>query len=166
MTADVAVRLPLDLYSPEQLSAIIIELRGHISSLRDASVRAKASHTATSEPVHTSALLLGVLRESGVSPTDQPADEKLLKELEAIRNKAPAVHLMMAALPNRDLKRKLTDWFRAEIHPYTLLTFAVRADIGGGVIVQAGSHVYNWSFREQILNHKSRISEIYHSVRQ
>jgi hypothetical protein len=165
MTSSATVHLPLDLYSPEQLSAIIIELRGHISSLRDASVRAKAAHATAPEPAHTSALLLGVLRESGVTPTDQPESEKLLKDLEAIRNKAPAVHLMMAALPNRDLKRKLTDWFRAEIHPYALLTFAVRADIGGGIIIQAGSHVYNWSFREQILSHKSRISEIYNSVR-
>jgi hypothetical protein len=162
---ETAVRLPLDLYSPEQLSAIIIELRSHISSLRDAAARAKASHTEVAAPAHTSALLLGVLRESGVDPTEQPATEKLLKELEAIRDKAPAVHLMMAALPNRELKRKLTDWFRTEIHPYSLLTFATRADIGGGVIVQAGSHVYNWSFREQILSHKSRISEIYNSVR-
>ncbi len=165
MTADAAVHLPLDLYSPEQLSAIIIELRGHISSLRDANVRAKATHATVGAPAHTSALLLGVLHESAITPTDQPAAEKLLKELEAIRDKAPAVHLMMAALPNRDLKRKLTDWFRTEIHPYALLTFATRADIGGGVIVQAGSHVYNWSFREQILSHKSRISEIYNSVR-
>lgn len=165
MTSSVTVRLPVDLYSPEQLSAIIIELRGYIGTLRDTAVRAKAAHATAGAP-HASALLVGTLHESATSPTDQPATEKLLKELEAIRDKAPAVHLMMAALPNRDLKRKLTEWFRDEIHPCALLTFATRADIGGGLILQAGSHVYNYSFREQILNHKARISEIYNSVRQ
>jgi hypothetical protein len=166
MTASAPVKLPLDLYSPEQLSAIIIELRSHLSALRDAAARAKAAHGEAPTMPHTSALLLGALHESGTSPTDLAAGEKLLKELEAIRDKAPAVHVMMAALPNRDLKRKLTEWFRTEVHPYTLLTFATRADIGGGFILQAGSHIYNYSFREQILKNKSRLSEIYHSVRQ
>jgi hypothetical protein len=164
MTDSLPVRLPIDLYSPEQLSAIIIELRAYSGSLRDTSVRAKASYATAAAP-HASALLLGAFHESGTSSTDQAGLEKLLKQLEAIRDKAPAVHLMMAALPNRELKRKLTQWFRDEIHPYALLTFATRADIGGGLILQAGSHVYNYSFREQILSHKNRISEIYNSVR-
>ena len=165
MTVTVTVRLPLDLYSPEQLSAVIIELRSYISSLRDTAVRAKAEHATAGAP-HASALLLATLHESATSPTESSAAEKLLKQLEAIRDKAPAVHLMTAALPNRDLKRKLTEWFRGEIHPFALLTFATRTDIGGGFILQAGSHVYNYSFREQILSHKARISELYHSVRQ
>ena len=166
MTDAAAVRLPVDLYSVDQLSAIIIELRTHISSLRDAGVRARMEHAEVGAPTHLSALLIGVLRSADVPPTDQPGAEKLLAQLEAIRDKAPAVHLMMAALPNRDLKRKLTEWFREQIHPYTMLSFAVRMDMGGGIILQAGSHVYNYSFREQILSHKSRISELYHGVRQ
>jgi len=165
MTAEATIHLPLDLYSPEQLSAVIIELRGYISALRDTAVRAKAAHATAGTP-HASALLLGTMHESATKATDQADTEKLLKQLEAIRDKAPTAHLLMAALPNRELKRKMTDWFRTEIHPFALLTFAVRADIGGGFILQTGSHVYNYSFREQILSHKSRISEIYNSVRQ
>lgn len=164
MSDALPVHLPLDLYSPEQLSAVIIELRAYTSTLRDANVRAKMNHGIVAAP-HASALLLGVFHESGTSTTDQPGLEKLLKQMEVIRDKAPAVHLMMAALPNRDLKRKLTEWFRSEIHPYLLLTFATRTDIGGGFILQAGSRVHNYSFREQILSHKHRISEMYNSVR-
>jgi F0F1-type ATP synthase delta subunit len=161
-----SVQLPTDLYSPDQLSAIIIELRGHSSSLRDANVRARVVRAEVSAPTHLSALLLGVLRSTNISTTDQAGAEQLLKGLEAIRDKAPAVHLMMAALPNRALKRQLTEWFRTEIHPFALLTFATRADIGGGVIIQAGSRIYDYSFRQQILGHKHRISEIFQSVRQ
>ncbi len=164
MSGTVTVRLPIDLYSPEQLSAVIIELRGYLGQLRDTAVRAKALHGTAGTP-HASALLMGTMHESSVSPTDQDEGEKLLKELEAVRDKAPAAHLMMAALPNRELKRKLTEWFRDEIHPFALVTFATRADIGGGFILQTGSHVYNYSFREQLLSHKHRIAEIYNSVR-
>lgn len=164
MKSEAALHLPLDLYSPEQLSAVIIELRGYNGALRDTAVRARAVHATPGAP-HASALLLAVMHEADMSATDPAQTEKLLKELEAIRDKAPTAHMMMAALPNRDLKRKLTDWFRTEIHPFALLTFATRADIGGGFILQAGSHVYNYSFREQLLSHKHRISEIYNSVR-
>lgn len=160
-----SVRLPADLYSPEQLGAIIIELRSNISALRDASVRAKATNSEVTAPGHTSALLMGAMHGANTKATDMAGLEKLLKELEGIRDKAPAVHLMMAALPNRDLKRKLTEWFRAHIHPYAMLTFATRADIGGGLVIQAGSHVYDYSFRQQILGNKQRISEIFNSVR-
>ena len=165
MSGGSSVRLPVDLYSPEQLGAIIIELRSYIAGLRDANVRAKTAHTEAAAPGHTSALLMGAMHGANVKAADMSALEKLLKELEGIRDKAPAVHLMMAALPNRELKRKLTEWFRGQIHPYTLLTFATRADIGGGMIIQAGSHVYDYSFRQQILGNKQRIAEIFNSVR-
>jgi hypothetical protein len=160
-------RLPIDLYSLDQLTAIIIELRAHINALRDASARARATQSeATIAAPQLSALLLGALKGAGLAPTDEPGAEKLMEELEAIRDKAPAVHLMLAALPNRELKRKLTEWFRNEIHPYTMLTFAARMDIGGGLIIRAGSRIHDYSFRRQIFEHKSRISEIFNSVRQ
>jgi hypothetical protein len=163
--SDAPIQLPTDLYSPDQLGAVILELRSYLSLLRDTSVRAHLAQAEAGAP-HASALLLGVLRSTNIELTDQLKIEKALKELEVIRSKAPAAHLMMAALPNRDLKRKLIDWFRTEIHPYMLLTFATRTDIGGGVVIQAGSHIYNYSFRQQILSHKGRISEIFNSVRQ
>lgn len=162
---DRTARLPLDLYSPEQLSAVIIELREYSSALRDMQVRAKMAKSEITPP-HTSALLLGVIHSTEANATDMTAIEKLLHQLEAIRDKAPTAHIMMAALPNRDLKRKLIEWFRTQIHPYMLLTFATRTDIGGGIIMQAGSHIYDYSFRQQLLNNKHRISEIYNSVRQ
>ncbi len=162
-----SVRMPNDLYSPDQLSAIILELRSYLAQLHDGAVRAKTAHTPMEAPAtHLSALLMGVMHGTGITTTDSAEAEKLLKGLEAIRDKAPAVHLMMAALPNRTLKRQLTAWFRAEVHPYTLMTFAVRMDIGGGVVMQAGSHIYDFSFRQQILGNKQRISEIFAGVRQ
>src|SRR6266702_4107207 len=110
MTDALPVRLPQDLYSPEQLSAVIIELRAYTGLLRDTNVRARATHATAAAP-HASALLLSAFHESGTDSIDQPGLEKLIKQFEAIRDKAPSVHLMMAALPNRDLKRTLTEWF-------------------------------------------------------
>jgi F0F1-type ATP synthase delta subunit len=154
------VRLPADLYSPEQLGAVIMELRVYVGALRDRQVRAKVKHTEVAAP-QASALLQSVMECAQTATTDKGAVEDLQHQLETIRDQAPTAHLMMAALPNHDLKRKLTDWFREQVHPYALLTFAARADIGGGVILQAGSHIYDYSFRKQIQANRHRISEIY-----
>jgi hypothetical protein len=38
--------------------------------------------------------------------------------------------------------------------------FAIRSDIGGGMLLQAGSHFYDYSFRDRLLANKSRLMEI------
>ncbi len=160
------LRLPIDLYSTDQLGAAMLELHDHVSALRNSSVKAKAAgNKARPDAPHVSALLLGIFHGAGVAPDDRVASEALLHALELVRNKAPIAHVTLPALPNRTLKRQLTVWFRAEIHPHTFLTFATRSDIGGGLILQIGSHTYDFSFRQQLLGNKHRIAEIYNSVR-
>jgi len=159
--------LPVDLYSPDQLGIVMMEIRQRVSQLQDSSVRARTSGDKEKiETAHISALLTGILRGSGVSADDRAGLERLGKSLELLRDKAPVVHLTLAALPNRTLKRQLIEWFRKEVSPYMLVTFTVRTDIGGGVVVRAGSRIYDFSFRQQIVGNKHRIAEIFEGVRQ
>lgn len=145
----------------------MVEAGEHLSAIRDASVRAKtAGRDSEVATPHTSALMTGLLQSNDFKANDPRSFEIISKGFNIIRDKAPVVHLTLAALPNRTLKRQLVEWFRHEINPYMLLTFAVRTDIGGGIVVRAGSHIYDFSFRQQIIGNKHRISEIYESVRQ
>lgn len=158
------LRLPVDVYSADQLGAVILELRDYTANQHDRAAQAKSAR-GPGDAAHMSAQLLGVLHSAGVSADDRPNTEALIKELETLRTKAPIVHLTLPALPGRTLKRQLTVWFRAEINPVTLLTFTMRSDIGGGIIVQAGSRLYDFSFRQVLLDNKARIGEIFASVR-
>lgn len=155
-----APKLPLDLYSPDQLGIVMLELRDHINAMRDKAVREKQSGQPEEAP-HVSALLLGVMHGAGIDKEDQAAQEELQRSLQMIREKAPVAHITLAALPNRTLKRQLTEWFRTQINPYCLLTFSTRTDIGGGIVLRAGSKVYDFSFRHQIVGNKQRIAEIF-----
>jgi F0F1-type ATP synthase delta subunit len=159
------LRLPEDVYSPDQLGIILWELGAISSQLRDSSTRATVTKTEQKTEVHTSALLLNVLQSAGVSAHDQPALEHLQAEIKTIREQAPSMHMMLAALPNRAMKRMIVEWLRREIHPQLLLTFSARGDIGGGFILRAGSKQYDFSFRGKILANKQRIVEIFDSVR-
>lgn len=161
-----SLRLPLDLYSSEQVGIVLLELRQHLGELRHATVRAKVSKKPEAmEMPHFSALLTALLHDSKVKLNDVAKLEEIEAQLEALRQKAPVVHIVLSALPNRTIKRQFTGWLRTNIHPATLMTFATRADIGGGIVLQAGSHIYNFSFKEMLITNKPRISEIFANVR-
>jgi hypothetical protein len=161
------LKLPADVYSPDQLGIVLWELGDVTAKLRDASARSTVSKTDGQEQpeVHTSALLLNVLQTAGVSARDHRALEQLAEEIKSVRDQAPTVHMMLAALPNRAMKRLIVEWFRRELHPQLLLTFAARGDIGGGFILRAGSKQYDFSFRARILENKHRLIEIFDDVR-
>lgn len=156
-----SIALPIDVYSPDQLSGLVAELQSYRGRLRDAAVRAKTAKSkgAVVAPV-ISEELMSLLRKSGVTADDGDALDTAHKELQKILKKAPVMHITLAALPNKTLKRQLTVWFRTQINPNSLLTFAARSDIGGGLMLQAGSHFYDYSFRERILANKKRLMEI------
>lgn len=154
-----SVLLPIDTATPAQLSELIQQLHAYRNQLRDAAVQAKAKKTKLVMPEHSDELA-NLLRNNKTDAGDAAQLETLHKELQKTLTAAPVVHLTLAASPGRTLRRQLTVWFRTQIEPTSLLTFAVRGDIGGGLLLQAGSHFYDYSFRDRILANKSRLMEI------
>ena len=161
-----SLKLPADVYSPDQLGIALWELSGLIAKLQDAAVRgAVVKEGAQQQDVHVSKFLLSILHSAGISPADRPALEQLQANLQQVRDQAPVAHMVLPALPNQTLKRQLVEWFRAQIHQQMMMTFAVRSDIGGGFIMRIGSRQYDYTFRTQLLANKQRIAEIFDSVR-
>lgn len=146
--------LPIDVYSPDQLSELVLELQDLAAALRDSTARGETNEIPISPD------LAALLTANATNSTDAAAVEALTKDVEATLQAAPTVHILLAASPNRVIKRQLVEWFRTEISPQTLMTFAARSDLGGGAIVQAGSHLYDLSFRRSIIDNKSRMTEI------
>lgn len=156
-----ALPLPSDLYSPDQLGIIMLELHNYTSKLQKLALKAQVAGDKKDEALPaTSALLAELLQATGMQPDDTAELETLLNDLESIRASAPVAHLTLTALPNRTIKRELIEWFRAHIHPHAMITFAIRTDIGGGMLLRAGSRVYDLSFREQLLQHKAIIPKL------
>lgn len=161
-----SLKLPVDVYSPDQLAIVLWELGAMIATQQNAATRQKISKEPTAaHEQHISAFLLSVLDAQGIDKTDLVALNTLQTELTMMRDRAPVAHMILPALPNRTLKRKLVDWFRTEIDPSILMTFAVRSDIGGGFVLRVGSKHRDFTFRRQLLDNKHRIAEIYDGVR-
>jgi hypothetical protein len=154
------VRLPLDVYGPDQTSLLLFELRSYTNAVHQASIKARVAGQQSTPLPAPSALLTSLLNVCEIDPTDLAALDTLYKQLETELKKAPVMHVTLTAIPGRTLKRQLTVWFRTQIHPLSLLTFTARRDIGGGIILQAGSHLYDHSFRKHILANPKRIGEL------
>jgi hypothetical protein len=148
-----AFTLPLDTYSPDQLSGLVLELQDLATSVRDAANRGEGA-------VQMSPDLAALLTQNKVADNDAAAIEQLAREAADTLEKAPTIHILLAAMPGRAQKRQFITWFRTEVSPTALLTFAARSDLGGGAIIQAGSHLYDLSFRRGIIDAKARLTEI------
>lgn len=150
------MNLPVDIYSPDQLSELLLQLQDVAGVVRGAAARKDANQ----EPLTLSPELEQLLTVNKVSVDDVAALEALGKEIQTTLDAAPAVHVLLAAMPGRVIRRQLVTWFRTQVNPLTLLTFAARSDLGGGAIVQAGSHLYDLSFRRSIIDNKKHLTEI------
>lgn len=146
--------LPVDTYSPDQLSELVLELHDLVATVRDATARSDVAHP------QLSADLANLLNENKVADNDAAAIEELAKAANSTLEQAPTVHILLAAMPGRAQKRQFVTWFRTELHALTLMTFAARSDLGGGAIIQAGSHLYDLSFRRGIIDNKAKLTEL------
>lgn len=153
--------LPDAIRSPDQLSLCLQELRKLVSKQRDASARAHVAAKPAEPPSPSPDVQALLLANKLVEASDI---EAVIPTLEQLRANAPAVHVTLAALPGSKLAAQLASWFRAEIHPHTLITFIMNRQIGGGVIVRAGSHVYDFSFNSQLARQKDKLAEIFARV--
>jgi F0F1-type ATP synthase delta subunit len=161
-----SLRLPADVYSPDHVGIVLWELGALISRLQNASVRAQVVQNAPQEELQLSAFLMNVLQAAGVASNDLKGLEQLQAQLQIVRDKAPVAHMVLTALPNQSVKRELVEWFRTQLHAQCLVTFAMRRDIGGGFVLRIGSKQYDFSYRQQLLDNRHRLTEIFDGVRQ
>jgi F0F1-type ATP synthase delta subunit len=162
----VKAKLPLSIYSSDQLGVLAWELEQAINELRKRSIRKTVAKglNKNETPLETSKLLDELLKQSGVADFSQLDLEILLDNIKKMRESASSVSIILAATPNDSIKQQLVKWLRKEISPEVLCTFTTRADLCGGAIIRTNARQYDFSFRSKIVNNKQRISEIFNSA--
>lgn len=146
--------------TPEQLSSVLIELREYLNKVHDHAVRSKITGAKSEAMPTLSPAAKKLLEANTAAGISQASIKTLLAELEETRITAPRMRIMLPAWPDSSIREKLITHVRTHIHPLVMLSFAVRADIGGGFILQAGSRRFDFSFHEQLLTNKHKISEL------
>ncbi len=160
------MRLPAELSSPQDLSALEFELRNYSQWFSHNSIKhtVGAERGATKLPVLSPMALAMVREQSTGQLLDQHHLDKLIEELATFRSHAPTMTITLAAPANNEIKQALVEWCRTNLNESVLVSFRFNATLLGGMVVRYGSHVFDWSFKRKILQNRSHFPEVLRSV--
>lgn len=157
--------LPDSIITTEMLSAVRYELARELEWRKQAAVKALVTKKAPKgEEVPTRSLETQGVIDAWVGGGDATEEDvtDLAKYLADFR--PVTVHVILAALPNRDQSAKLVSWFRKNCRQDLLVSFTADRTIGGGVVVRTPNRVFDLSFREKLSAGRSHIGGIVRGV--
>lgn len=160
------LKLPSMVSSPQDLSALILEIHEYSRWLQHESIKRRANvKRKPVPPALTPAAeeLLRGLHDSHGSASQHAVDD-LIDILEHYKKSAPTITLTLAAPPTSGVKMNLVDWCRQNISPDVLVNFQFNQTLLGGMVVRSGSRVFDWSFRRQLLEARSKFPEVLRNV--
>lgn len=152
-------------FTPQDLGALIAEIRSYSRWFAQASIKSQVTGKAPVESLTISEAAGGLIREAAAGqPISQKMLEGLIVTLENIEKTSPRITITLAGIPGNALKKTLTDWCRKNVSPDILVDFRFNATILGGMVVQHGSRIHDWSFRRLILANRAKFPEVLRRV--
>lgn len=143
--------LPLSVVGKVELNRVEREAHNFDDFLIQAGLRGKTDKQAVPVPSR----MLDELIKANNLDLFSPADRKLLiKNLEIIKTKAPALHISFAADPPQAALEKIITWLRREIHPVLLLQVGLQPSIAAGCILRTPNKVFDFSLRRYFSTNK------------
>lgn len=160
------LQLPSDILSVQDLKAVILELQGYSKWAAHEGIkqRVSAKQTTSQPPTLSPAGTTLMQAASGGKALTPAVLDQLIAELQAYTANSPLVSITLAAPASNGLKRELVEWCRQNIGPNVLVSFKFNSTLLGGLVVRYGSHVFDWSFRRQILANKDKFPEVLRRV--
>lgn len=155
------LKLPDTISSPQDVTALLLELQQYARWFAHNGIKAKlGTKHATKPPVLSDPALALVRASTGKELLNQTVLDELVAALEAHHRSATAVTITLAAPATADVKKALVGWCRDNIAGDILVSFQLNSSLLGGLVVRYGSHIFDWSFRRQILANKQQFSEV------
>jgi hypothetical protein len=151
--------------STQDLKEVILEVHKYATWFNQTAVKMRITKDNSYELPTILPAATNIINEwlAGRAPS-QKSIQDLLTALEDFEATAPIVTVTLAAPPPNSLKQTLAEWFRKNVDPNTLVNFKFNRTILGGMVVSYKSHVYDWSFRRQILTSKEKFPEVLRNV--
>ena len=157
-----AFELPGSIYSPELLESVTYELEQYLAWYREVRVQHQVGAKLEAEPTYsteTAAVIKAWF--VGKQPT-MTALEELITHLRQLE--LPVVHVTLAALPNHAQRARLVDWFRSVAARPVLISFVADRNLGGGVAVRTPNRMFDFSWRQQLIEGRGKLAEIINRV--
>ena len=152
--------------SPQDLQGLIHELRdyGRWYGANAIKKQVHAKHAAPDEPDLTPAAKAVLHDWTQANPMTRASLDDLASQLEHYLKNARVMSITLAAPATGGIKKELTAWCRNNISPNILVRYEFNQGLLGGMVVRYGSHIYDWSFRRQILAERAKFPGVLRSV--
>lgn len=159
------LQLPSEISSKQDLQSLILEVRQYGKWFQHVGVQKRVGSKTTQESPQLSKAAADLIRElSGKKGLTISDIEGLRSALEDYLKKAPTMTVTLAAPAGSDIKRTVVEWARKNIAPDVLVNFQFNSTLLGGMVVRYGSHIFDWSFRRQILDGRNKFAEVLRHV--
>jgi hypothetical protein len=160
-----ALQMPNSVSSMEDVTALALEVRDYARWFSHAVVKMHVNGTQIPKPPVVSPATSELIHDWGTKqPLNQKSLDNLITALEDFKLHAATMTITLAAPAGGDLKQQLVGWCRQNISADVLVNFRFNATLLGGMVVRLGSHVFDWSFRRQILASRDKFPEILRRV--
>jgi hypothetical protein len=159
------IKLPEFVTSPQDLGALILDVSEYSNWKGHESIKKRMGVQAESKRPEISANAERFIHEwINQQPEGSKDADKLFDELQALKNNLPTVTITLADSPSNGLKSAIVKWCRENVSPSVLISFRFNSTILGGMVVQIGSKMFDWSFRKQILENRQKFPEVMRRV--
>jgi hypothetical protein len=161
-----SLKLPDGISSSQDINSVIIEIRNYSQWFSHNVIKLRVGGKKTSDsppPISAETRELLSDYEAKHSLNSSSMDE-LIKNLEAIKNNASSLTITLAAPATKDIRLALVAWCRKNVAKDILVNFSFNATILGGMVIRRGSHIFDWSFKRQIMANRNKFPEILRRV--
>lgn len=74
---------------------------------------------------------------------------RLRSFLSQVKAKAPVVHMSFPSEASGPFLGKILEWFRTDVHPYTVMTIGLQPELVAGCMVRTTNKTFDFSFRQK-----------------
>lgn len=159
------LRLPNSVSSQQDVTVLALEIHEYARWFSHNAIKEQVHAKRASAPPPISPAAIELIQTwSAKKLLSQQILDELIQALEKFKNTAPSLTITLAAPAAGDLKQTLVAWCRANVEPNILVTFRFNSTLCGGMVVRYGSHVFDWSFKRQILAARAGFPEVLRRV--
>ncbi|MDB5164287.1 MAG: hypothetical protein JWS12_905 [Candidatus Saccharibacteria bacterium] len=139
------IQLPINLIDTTDINRAKREVEALAEFLDQASIREPGKQPAMPR---TSKTLEELARINKLNLLIADQRQQVLSFLEYLQQKAPNIHISFATDPSAAFLGKIVQWFRAEVHPHTLVHVGLQPSIAAGCIVRTPNKYFDLSLRQ------------------
>lgn len=148
-----SLNLPLSIAQPVDVALVLHELNIIDEHLNQVAIKSpdKQIH------VKTSAKLTELISLNNIELTNEAERTRIIKYLNELHLNAPTINISFGSEASEPFIQKITQWFREQVDPESLIIIGLEPSIGIGSIVRTTNKVFDFSLKNQLKSTRNQL---------